>query len=65
MGLAVFFFLIFAILGVSLWDGLIHYRCYETKWPDQKTFEWKVIENDTRLCGDYRQCPVGHCGSRF
>ena len=33
MGLAMFFFLIFAILGVSLWDGKIHNRCYETSCP--------------------------------
>lgn len=65
MGLAVFFFLIFAILGVSLWDGRVHYRCYETKWPHPKTYEWTPIKNDTRLCGDYRACPVGYCGSRF
>lgn len=30
LGLAIFFFMIFAILGVSLWDGTIHQRCYET-----------------------------------
>ena len=33
MGLAIFFFMIFAILGVSLWDGRIHYRCYTTQDP--------------------------------
>ena len=33
LSLAIFFFLIFAILGVNLWSGSIHYRC------------WKVAEN--------------------
>ena len=28
MSLAIFFFLIFAILGVNLWSGKIHYRCW-------------------------------------
>lgn len=32
-GLALFFFMIFSILGVSFWKGTIHYRCYETEWP--------------------------------
>jgi len=34
MGLAMFFFMIFAILGVSLWDGKGHFRCYLTDAPD-------------------------------
>lgn len=28
LSLAIFFFLIFAIFGVSLWSGKIHYRCW-------------------------------------
>ena len=28
-----FFFLIFAILSVSLWHGTIHFRCRETEFP--------------------------------
>lgn len=31
MGLALFFFTIFSILGVAIWSGKIHYRCYETE----------------------------------
>lgn len=52
MGLALFFFLIFAILGVSLWDGKIHYRCYETEWPDPITGAWNTVEGDNRLCSE-------------
>lgn len=33
MGLAVFFFTIFAILGISQWRGLSHYRCRITEFP--------------------------------
>lgn len=33
LGLAMFFFMIFAILGVSFANGAIHYRCYETQDP--------------------------------
>jgi len=35
LSLAIFFFMIFAILGVNLWAGKIHYRC------------WGLTENDT------------------
>ena len=30
LGLAIFFFVIFSILGVSIWNGKSHYRCYIT-----------------------------------
>lgn len=50
LGLAIFFFMIFAILGVSLWDGKIHYRCYKTEWPDFKTGYWELVEGDENLC---------------
>jgi hypothetical protein len=46
MGLTVFFFTIFAILGVSLWNGLGHYRCYMTEWPDPKTGAWVLSPDD-------------------
>ena len=65
MGLALFFFLIFAILGVSLWDGRIHYRCYTAEWPDPKTGAWQTVEGDERLCGENRKCPKGYCNSRY
>jgi hypothetical protein len=48
-----FFFMVFAILGVSLWVGLGHYRCYETEWPAPDG-TWKLVEGDTALCGDVR-----------
>lgn len=60
-----FFFMIFAILGVSLWVGLGHYRCYETQWPAADG-TWKLVEGDMALCGGVRQCPAGtFCGSKL
>lgn len=65
LGLAVFFFTIFSILGVSLWQGKIHYRCYDT--PEPVDGEWKLTDGIIKLCSDdYTQCPAGsYCRSRF
>lgn len=49
LSLALFFFLIFAILGVNLYAGLTHYRWRETEFPVDG--DWIAIEDDTRLCG--------------
>lgn len=57
MGLAMFFFMIFAILGVSLWDGKIHFRCYMTEFPDAEG-NWEV-SSDESLCSDVRPCAAG------
>jgi len=53
LGLAMFFFMIFAILGVHLWNGRIHYRCYETQDP-LPNGEFHLIKNDTKLCSSER-----------
>ena len=58
LGLAMGFFMIFAILGVSLWDGRIHYRCYQTEGPLEDG-SWQVVEDDKALCSQYRPCPAG------
>lgn len=57
---AVFFFLIFSILGVSLWDGMDHFRCRETAEPVNG--DWIAIASDDGVCGA-RKCEVGTCGS--
>lgn len=65
MGLAMFFFMIFAILGVSQWTGRIYFRCYETEWPDESG-AWKLVADDEKLCHpSARQCPKGFCNSRY
>jgi hypothetical protein len=47
LSLALFFFLIFAILGVNLFAGLTHYRCRID--PEPLNGMWPVVENDTRI----------------
>ena len=46
---AIFFFLIFSILGMSLWIGATHYRCRETEHPENG--DWTAVASDTELCG--------------
>lgn len=58
MGLAAFFFMIFAILGVSLYSGTVHARCYETEWP-LPDGTWNIVEGDTRICSKVRPCDPG------
>ena len=49
MGLASFFFSIFAVLGISLLNGKTHYRCYKTQEPNSDGF-WEFDPTDTRIC---------------
>jgi voltage-dependent calcium channel L type alpha-1D len=44
LALSMFFFGIFAILGISLWAGLLHYRCRAT--PEPVNGDWPVVEGD-------------------
>ena len=48
MGLAIFFFTIFAILGISQWRGLTHFRCRITEAPVDG--DWLTVEGDTQSC---------------
>ena len=48
MGLAIFFFTIFAILGISQWRGLSHFRCRATEFPVDG--DWLTVEGDTQPC---------------
>lgn len=57
MVLAIFFFTIFAILGVSLWKGDVNMRCRYTDAPVNGT--WPIDNSDTRLCNDKER----HCGA--
>lgn len=69
MALALFFFMIYAILGVTTWNGKLHYRCYTTPWPvtfgeynSTSTYTLKPNEKDDGylrwrvLPGDTRLC---------
>lgn len=63
MVLAVFFFLIFAILGVSLWSGVIFQRCYMTDAPVDG--DWIVDGENGSLCDkSINPCASNrYCGS--
>lgn len=62
MILAIFFFTIFAILGVSLWRGTVYQRCYFTELPVDG--DWIADQSDILLCSDERKCEVNrYCGS--
>ena len=39
-----FFILTFAIFGLQMWEGVTHYRCRQTKYPENG--DWKVVEDD-------------------
>ena len=64
MGLALFCYLIFGILGITVWNGRIHFRCY-----DEEAFnsgEWTLANGYDDLCNEDSQCPTGNiCRSRF
>lgn len=49
LGLVGFFFTIFAILGISLWSGSIHFRCYTQKWPNDDG-TWDLVPGYDWLC---------------
>jgi hypothetical protein len=52
--------MIFAILGVSLWAGNVHYRCRTT--PEPVDGDWLIVPGDDQICG-HRTCAEGTCGS--
>ena len=56
------FIFIFAIFGHAMWEGVLSYRCRQTKFPVNK--DWKVVESDHRICGAFHQCEVA-CGSLY
>jgi len=63
MGLAIFFFTIFSILGIAQWKGLTHFRCRLTEFPENG--DWLPNLKDHKLCQPgVRDCPAGTwCGS--
>ena len=68
MGLAMFFFSIFSILGMTVWSGRIHFRCYLDTEPSNG--EWPLRPNYVSLCSASAACPDYNgketfCRSRF
>ena len=59
LSLAIFFFLIFAILGVSLWTGKIHQRCWQLEQnPDTLEWinNWNTDLTSPALCRSDKNC---------
>jgi hypothetical protein len=57
-----FFFMIFAILGISLWVGSIHKRCRLTEFPVDG--DWVTDPDMSTLCSSTSICPSNRwCGS--
>ena len=51
-----FIYLIFGIIGLHLFRGLMENRCRLTPIPENG--KWLVNENHLKLCG-YADCPKG------
>lgn len=58
LSLAMFFFMIFAILGVNLWAGKIHYRCWGLTENDtgELVNNWDLLDTSRTLCSNDSMC---------
>lgn len=56
------FIYIFAIFGHAMWEGVLNYRCRQTRYPVDG--DWKVVEGDYKICGSFHTCEVA-CGSLY
>lgn len=64
MGLTLFVFTVYAIFGMTVWSGALHYRCYVTEFPVNG--EWTMVDGYTDICSDNSPCPTGSfCGNRY
>ena len=48
------FILVFAILGLQMFEGLLFNRCRLTPQPNSEDF-WPIDDNNFKLCG-YKSC---------
>ena len=62
--LALFFFGVFAILGITLWEGLLYNRCRLTAAPTSPT-TWPPVPDFSRACGNYQCGEAYPCGSLY
>lgn len=64
MVMMLFFFGIFAILGLNIYTGVLSRQCRTTQYPANGV--WPVDDDIRRVCGGYFQCPDGeYCGSDY
>lgn len=50
-----FFYILYGVLGVSLWSGLLSYRCRETSTPFKGGYN--IYDSIPKICGGYFKCP--------
>lgn len=62
--LGIFFFGIFAILGITLWEGILYNRCRYTPSPPTSS-AWPAVESIERGCGGNYKCGGYTCGSLY
>lgn len=63
-----FVFLVYAIFGMTVWSGALHYRCYATRHPENGVWVLYGAPDDTYtdVCSESSPCPDGaFCGNRF
>eukprot|EP01060_Flectonema_neradi_P007689 TRINITY_DN15397_c0_g1_i1.p1 TRINITY_DN15397_c0_g1~~TRINITY_DN15397_c0_g1_i1.p1 ORF type:complete len:1280 (+),score=168.27 TRINITY_DN15397_c0_g1_i1:145-3984(+) len=54
LGLLLLVMYVFAILGIQMWKGILHKRCYKV---DPINSSYSIIYNDTSVCGS-RSCSL-------
>lgn len=62
------FVLVFAVFGMSIWAGVLNYRCRLTRYPENG--DWLADPNDMRACSPFQELSEAHhckvaCGSLF
>lgn len=70
LGFLFFMIMLFAIIGLQLFNGELYYRCRTTEKPLPGASSWEIAtDNDVLVCNKdpaYTQCPSGtFCGSPY
>lgn len=68
MALTCFFFIVYAIFGMTVWSGALHWRCYATEHPVDGVWKLYGAPDDTYtdICSKNSPCPEdAFCGNRF
>lgn len=81
MGLACFIYVVYAIFGITIWQGALHQRCYRTEKPYQLEngkYQWDTEINFSAICSSNFPCGIDdgdpdnniasaqtYCGNKF
>ena len=63
--LIIFFYAIFAVMGSSMWAGVVHNRCWLTSDPVDGLWQVAQHEPEGRICGGSHQCDDGEFCRNF